>query len=48
MSAPRLEWVLVDTLGRAEPEFGSYAGQLGTGHGARRKAPFTWLGIPDR
>jgi hypothetical protein len=32
---PRLEWALVDTLGRTGPEFGSHAGQLGTGHGAR-------------
>jgi len=24
---------LIDTLGKKEPEFGSYAGQPGTGHG---------------
>jgi len=29
-----------------EPEFGSYAGQLDTGHGARTKAPSTWWGVP--
>jgi hypothetical protein len=30
-----LEQSLVDRLGRKEPEFGSYAGQLGTGHGVQ-------------
>ncbi len=33
MSTPRLEWAFVDRLGKIEPEFGSHAGQLGTGHG---------------
>jgi len=34
MSAPRLEWSLIDRLGKTEPEFGSYAGPLATGRGA--------------
>src|SRR5580658_8106553 len=38
MSAPRLEWALVDALGKTEPEFGSHAGQLGTGHGVNENA----------
>ncbi len=29
---PRLEWALIDTLGKTEPEFGSHAGQLGIGN----------------
>jgi hypothetical protein len=30
---------LVDRLGKKEPEFGSYAGQLGTGHGMHKSVP---------
>src|SRR5580700_6030557 len=42
MSAPRLEWALVDALGKTEPEFGSHAGQLGTGHGVNENAAHLW------
>jgi hypothetical protein len=34
--SPRHEQTLVDRLGKKEPEFGSYAGQLGTAHGAQQ------------
>jgi hypothetical protein len=37
---------LAGRFGWTEPDFGSHAGQLGTGHGAGSTAPSTGMGIP--